>query len=117
STIANISMFKRFLSGIAVIVALTAIGSILAGMLLVVGFFGLYFGLVHHGLDPLIAAVTVSGLALIIVIVLAVWAVIRWYQLREMPRLLYMEQPLIDRAGRLADAFINGLLAVRTRRR
>jgi MFS superfamily sulfate permease-like transporter len=117
STIANISMLKRFLSGIAVVIALTAISSTMAGMLLIAGFYALYLTLIHHGLDPSLAALTVGGGALTIVIVLAIWAVLRWYELRDMPRLLYTEAPLIHRATKLADAFINGLLAERTRRR
>ena len=117
STIANISLLRRFLSGVAVVIALTAISSTIAGMLLIAGFYALYLSLIHHGLDPSLAALTVGGGALIIVIVLAIFAVLRWYELREMPRLLYMETPIISRASKLADAFINGLLAERTRKR
>lgn len=113
STIANISLLKRFLSGIAVVIALTAISSTMMGMLLIAGFYALYLSLVHHGLDPSIAALTVGGGALLIVIVLGIFAVIRWYELRDMPRLLYMEAPIINRAHKLADAFINGLLSER----
>lgn len=117
STIANISLLRRFLSGVAVVIALTAISSTMAGMLLIAGFYALYLSLIHHGLDPTIAAVTIGGVALIIVIVLAVMAVMRWYQLRDMPRLLHVESPLIDQASKLAEAFISGLLTERSPRR
>jgi hypothetical protein len=117
STIASVTLLKRFLSGIAVVIALTAISSTMAGMLLITGFYALYLSLTHHGLDPTIAAITIGSVALIIVIVLAVMAVMRWYQLRDMPRLLHGESPLIDRASKLAAAFINGLLTERPPRR
>lgn len=118
STIANISFLKRFLSGVAVVVALTAVSSTILGMLLVAGLYALYISLVHHGLDPAVAALTASGIALAIVIALAVLAIMRWYQLRDMPRLFdNMEAPIINRVSRLADAFISGLLADRPRRR
>jgi hypothetical protein len=118
SAVANISLLKRFLSGIAVIIALTAVGSTILGMLLIAGLYALYISLIHHGLDPAVAALTASGIALAVVIALATVAIMRWYQLRDMPRLFEgMEAPIIGRVGRLADAFIAGLLAERPRRR
>jgi len=115
STIANVSMIKQFLSGIAVVVAFTAISGTMAGMLLTAGLYALYVSLMHHGLDPVAAAIMVSSLAVIIMAGFGGVALVQWRQLREIPRLFSIEKPIIKRAHRLAEAFIEGLMTERTR--
>jgi hypothetical protein len=114
STLVHASVLKRFLSGVTAVVALTVISSTMAGMIAVVGFYALYLGLVHYGLDYRAAVVTVSGFAVILTAALATLAVLRWRHLREMPRLL--ETPVFGDMGRIAEAFINGLKTGRDRR-
>jgi len=115
STIANISLLKRFLSGVTVVIALTAISSTLAGMLMILGFYGLYLSLLHYGLQPQAAMVTVSGIATLITVALGGLAVLRWRQLRDMPNLM-QESPVINQISKIAHAFVDGLLTDPNRR-
>ncbi len=112
SSIANVSLLKRFLSGITVVLALTAISSTMIGMIAIVGFYGLYVALIHYGLEHSAAVVMVVSLALIVAGTLATMAAIRWRELREMPRII--ESPLLSQVGKLAEAFMNGLTAGRS---
>jgi len=116
STIAHVSMLKRFLSGVTVVIALTAVSSTMAGMILIVALYALYLSLVHHGLDQQTAVLTVTGLAVIATGALAALAVFRWRQLRNMPHLM-PSSPVLGHVSKLADAFVAGLLAERRRNR
>ncbi len=112
STIANVSLLKRFLSGVTTVIALTAISSTMAGMLLLTAIYGLYLGLIHYGLEPVAAVVAMGSLALIITAILAWMAVMRWRELRELPHIM-THGPLMGQVNRIADAFVDGLLSRR----
>ncbi len=116
TTIANVSLVRRFLSGIALVVALTAAGGVMTGIFMAAMLYALYLSLVRHGLDPVIAAVMIGGFALVIIALLGTFAAMRWYQLREIPNLLYPEKPFFARAGKIADAFMNGFIGDRSQR-
>jgi len=111
ATIANVALLKRFLAGVTIVIALTAISSTMVGMLLIMGLYGLYMGLVHYGFDQEAAIITVSALALTVTAVLVALAIMRWRELKEMPDL--MKSPIINEAGKLADAFMDGFLGSR----
>jgi len=115
-TIVNISLLKRFLSCVAAIVAFTAISGTMAGMLLIGALYALDLSLIHHGMTSLGAGLLSCGLAITLVMLFGVLAFMRWQQLRDMPSLLSRETPFIHRAGKLAEAFIDGLMSERTER-
>jgi len=110
SMVASTAILKQFLSGIVVVIALTAVSSTLAGILMMAGLYAFYLGLIRHGLDPTVAALLAVGIAVIVMAGLGIWAMIRWRELKDMPGRLYGEVSLLGRVDRMADAFIDGLL-------
>jgi hypothetical protein len=113
STLANISLLKRFLSGVSTVIALTALCSTMVGMILIVALYALYLALIHHGLEPQAALFTAAGMAVVVMAGLALAAVMRWRELRGMPEMLLQPAPVISKVGEIADAFITGLTTER----
>jgi len=113
STIANATLLRKFLTNVMLVMVLTAISGTMAGMILIAGFYGLYLGLVHYGVDPSTAALSIGGLTLIITIGLASLAVLRFRHLRDIPGVMSLNGPIMSRVGEVADAFIDGLLTGR----
>jgi hypothetical protein len=115
STLANVSMLRRFLTGVTVVIALTAVSSTMAGMIIIVALYGLYLALMHHGLDPQAAVIAVSAFAVIITALLATLAFVRWRQLKDMPHFMNSETSIASQVHQLVDAFVGGLLSGRER--
>jgi hypothetical protein len=115
TTIANASLLKRFLSDMTMVVALTAISGTMVGMILIVGFYGLYLTLMHNGLQEVAAILTVGGIVLVIAATLAGMAYSRWRQLHDLPGNMLEESPIISNLSKLAESFMDGLMAGRGR--
>jgi hypothetical protein len=112
SSVANVALLQRFLEGIIGIIALTIVSAMMAGMLVVSGFYAAYVGLMHYGLDPDAAGVTIILLACIATLSLIGWVVWQLRNLRELPRhaLPHGLPPVMARATDMAQAFIEGFL-------
>jgi len=108
STIANVTLLKRLLSQVIIIVALTAISSLMTGAILIAGFYGLYLALLHYGTDPTAAIFITVGMALALTAAVAGFAVFRWRQMHEASH--ETGGASLGRIGQIADAFIDGLL-------
>jgi hypothetical protein len=115
TTLVNASLLKRFLSDVTMVVALTAISGTMVGMILIVGFYGLYLTLMHNGLQPEAAIFTVGGIVLVIAATLGGMAYSRFRQLRDLPGNMLEETPVIGHLSKLAEAFIDGLMTGRGR--
>lgn len=114
NAIVHVSVLKRFLSVVVMVVALVAISSILAGAMIVAAFYGLYLSLMHYGIDQRIAVFSIAALALLIMGGLSLLAYIRWKQLHAMPD--FEEIPIIGRVSSIADSFIDGYRGRRSHR-
>jgi hypothetical protein len=80
-------------------------------MLLVAGFFLLYFGLVHYGLEPAAALLSVAFLALGVTAGFVTAAALKLQELRSLPfHKINRSVPAISQVGDILHSFINGLL-------
>jgi len=117
STIANVSLLQRFLTDVTAVVALTAVAGTMLGAIVILGFYGLYLGLIAHGLDPQTAFIAVSVLALVVIALVTTIAVMRWRHLRATPHnILSLDTPIVAQVGRLVDSFLAGLMGPETHR-
>ena len=114
STIANAAVFKRFLSRVMITVALAAAAGAMTGMLMLAGFYGVYWALVAYGgLTQLKAGLLVGGMVILATILMAVFAYRRWQQLHDLGSHFDSRDSIMGRVSQLADSFIDGLMAER----
>ena len=108
-TLANIGMMHRFSAGITSIIAFTVLSSLMAGMLLVCGFYGMYLGLVQYGMDSNAALMVIALVMLFLTILLGAMAYLRLQELRDIPtRFMRREPPGFARVGNVVNAFLKG---------
>ena len=100
-------LFKRFLSDIAAIMVLTIITGVMAGALLLGGYYGFMLLLIQHGLDAEAALLTVGGMVAAIAIVSAAFVV---GYIRRLRSALQPLSPLTSGISDIANAFVDGLL-------
>ena len=114
-TVASVAMLKRFLAGLAVVVALTITCALMAAVLISGCFVALYFGLVRAGLSPDMALVSVGLLVLLVTLVSGWLAVLKLRELRELPfhAMDTSNVPSLGRLAGIANSFVEGLLAGR----
>ncbi len=111
STFANVALLRRFLSGVTGVVALVVVSAIMGCVILVAGLAAAYFGLIHYGLDPYAAALTIAVFMLLIMGLLIGLTAVRLRHLRELPyHDMYQELPSLSRVAGITDAFLDGLL-------
>lgn len=104
-------MYKKFLSGVAAVAALTVISGMMIGTLLVGSLYAAYKGFLYSGMDPQAALIVTAGIAIIVTIVLIATTISYLRSLFDVPkRLLQAESPMASQVGGLADAFFDGLL-------
>jgi len=110
SSFANIALLQRFLEGIVGVIALTILSAMMAGMLIMSAFYGLYLGLTRYGLDPDAALVAVVAIGSFLTAALSALTVARLRQLRELP-LRTAPMPTLSRLTNVTHAFIDGFKA------
>jgi len=111
STLASVALLRRFLSGVTSVVALVIVTAIMGCVLLLGALGAAYLGLVHYGLDPYVAALTVAAFMFLVVATLMGFTIIRLRHLRELPyHDLHPEIPNLSRISDIANAFMDGLL-------
>ena len=104
-------MYKKFLSGVAAVAALTVISGMMVGMLLVGLLYAAYKGFIYGGMEPQASLIVTAGIAAIATIILIAMTVHYLRSLFDVPkRLLQAESPMAAQVGGLADAFFDGLL-------
>lgn len=104
-------LFRRVLSGIAIVVTLTIMAGMLAGALLLGALYGLYVVLVHYGLDATGAAFTVAGIAILCIALLASMTLSYARYALDIPRRFReVENDVFSRFSTAVDAFVDGLL-------
>lgn len=106
SSLANIALLQRFLGDIVSIIALTILSAMMTAMLLIGCFYGAYAGLTDYGLNPVVASVTVAGIALLLTALLIGLTVRKLRQLHELPKHLRAGIPPFSRTGTIVHAFL-----------
>jgi hypothetical protein len=101
------AFMQQFFSRITIILGLTVITSIMIVLLMIAGYVGIYFGLVHYGLAPLVSALTTVGFAGLVTGILARATYNRVLQLRTMHTDLF-ESPFVSNFQDLLTAFLEG---------
>jgi large-conductance mechanosensitive channel len=113
SAVVNAASFHRLVSGLTHILALTFIGAWMGSVLLIGGFFAIYFGLVHYGLDPYAAAITVALLMFLMMASILLLVVTRIRHLREVSCRSLQNLPGLSQIANIAEAFMEGWLGAR----
>jgi predicted PurR-regulated permease PerM len=111
SSLANVRLLQRFLSGVASVIALTVVSAILVGLLLASAFVGMFFALEHFGLEPLVAGLLVIAMVLLVVGGCVGLALAKIRELRDLPNnSLNFEVPSIAKFTSAVEAFIDGFV-------
>lgn len=104
-------MFKRLVSGVISVIALTIILSMLVGALMIGGFYAGYLALVHAGFEPHIAGLLTLGIIMFTIIIFILIMVTSVRRLRNIPQVSTTEKPaLIVKANGVVDSFLEGFL-------
>jgi len=110
STVVNVTLLHRFMTGIASIVMLAVVSAFILCAILVGGFTLAFFGLVHYGLDPYAAGITLGILGLVAACAMIVITRARIRFLLELPsNNLSRHGHLLSDVNPIIDAFIEGL--------
>jgi len=118
STLAGLTMLQRFLAGVTGVLALTVVSALMSGLILMGGFITAYFTLVHYGVEPMLAALTVTSATCMVTALLIIFTLIKVRRLKEMSQHhLYRDVPSLAHIGDIASAFIKGLKASPVTRR
>ena len=114
STLASVELIHRFLSGITKIIVLAIVSAFMLCALVISAFIVFYFSLVHYGLDPYVAVITIGAVAVFITTTLVLVTIDQTRQLRDLPHfsLCNFKNDLPD-IGHIIRAFIDGLLSPR----
>ena len=111
ASIAKARLIHRFVGEIASIIITAIATGLMAGALLIGGFYVAYQGLVRNGLEPFAAQVLIAGFGLLTVLVLLALTFARLRSLRSIPgQIVHAEFPFSSRLNNLADSFLDGLL-------
>jgi hypothetical protein len=102
--------FRRFLSGVAIVVGLILITSVLISALLISGFYVAYIMFQHYGWEPQAALALTGFLAVLTTAICVVFTASRLRRLRDMPQQLFHKSTLAHRANETIDAFFDGLM-------
>lgn len=110
-SIAKARLVHRFIGDVARIITLAIATGLVAGALLIGGFFVAYQGFVHYGLEPLPAQIFIGLLALATVLALLLTTSSRLRRLRGIPeQIVHTEFPFSRHLNTLADSFMDGLM-------
>lgn len=101
----------RLISGLIVVMGCVMVIAILISAILIATLIGVYISLIHHGVEPYMAALIVAFLSVLIVIFICVATVLYVYHLRQIPKRFLKRSPLASRAMSTLDAFTDGLMA------
>ncbi len=105
-------MFGRLLSGIAAVVALAILSSILAGVLVVGMIYAAYAALVAHGLEPNAAMMIMAGVIIIMTGLMVNQLFVTIRRIKHIPaQVLVRKNPLAERATKLGFAFVDGFMS------
>lgn len=106
----GIPLFQRLLAGMAAMLILSLIASILTGALVVGGVYFVYNALIVEGLDPQIALAGAGTLLFVLILALVLTTAILARNLRGVvKRIMIAEHPITHRVTSIADAFVEGL--------
>jgi len=111
STLAGVGLIHRFLSDIAGIIILAIVSAFMFCILLAGGISVAYFCLVHYGLDPYAAGITMGIVAFFITISFVTLTVHKLNQLRDLThRSLNPAKLGLFDISNVTHAFIDGFL-------
>lgn len=103
-------MVQRFLSGIAMVIGLAVILGLCAASLIIAGIYGVYRGLIAHGLEPSVALLSVTVLMVLVIVLLIALLRDKIRALREIPgAILQSEAPIVSDIKQTVSAFLDGL--------
>lgn len=104
-------LFQRLLPNIIMVIGLMIIISIIVSALLIGGLVAGYFTLIHYGMEPQAAMITIAISTLLTIVMLVLLTLSCLQRLRQIPQTLLEESPLISRAMETLNAFTDGLMA------
>ena len=84
-TVSGISLTRKFVASLLVMIALTILGTIIASALTMFGLFEFYVMLTRHGLDIDMAALFTSSVALLILGIIVFCVVSKVRQIQSLP--------------------------------
>ncbi len=111
SALASVGLLHRFLSNIVTIVILSIVSGFMLSVLITGGFYLAYLGLVHYGLDPCVAGITVGIMIFLVTAALVIFVIARLRQMRDLMHSSSHSHgaDLLD-MGNVVIAFIEGFL-------
>ncbi len=105
-------MFQRLLSGIAAVVALSILSSILAGVVMVGLIYAAFMGLVDHGLEPAAAMMILGAVIVVATAIMVNQIFVSIRKIKNIPsQVLTRQNPIAQRATKVGYAFIDGFLS------
>ena len=112
-TIADVTpMFHRLLVGIAAIVVLSILSSLLAGVLMLGLIYAAFTALVNHGLEPEAAMMIIGAVIVILTAFMVNQIFVSIKKIKHIPaQVLPKQNPLADRATKAGYAFIDGFMS------
>ncbi len=102
-------LIEHLAAGAAKVVALVIITSMLAGATLIGLFYAMYLTALHFGVEPYMAVLSVSLVALAISVAFGIAAITCAMRLRDMPKRLLADHSLTHQVRDAAHGFIDGL--------
>jgi hypothetical protein len=110
STFASVSLLHRFLSRLAIVLALTIISALMAGVLLIGMFYGLFCLLTAYGLTHATSLILVGMLVFILTAALVLVTLQQLRQIKSLqPSPFKQTFPSLSYIGSIAEAFMQGL--------
>ena len=115
SAFANAGILQRLIVDVTKLMALTIITAIMGCTLLIGLFTGIYYSLIHFGLEPFAAAATLIGFMFLLTLLLIAFTVTRLRQMRSVHFVqLHRDIPGLSRIVGIGEAFIDGFLCHKT---
>jgi hypothetical protein len=111
ASIAKARLLQRFVHDMASVITLSIATGLMAGALLIGGFYIAYQGLVRYGLEPLAAQILLAGAAFIALMIMLNMMRACFRRIKSIPgQLIQPEFPLPDKLNNIADSFLDGLM-------
>jgi hypothetical protein len=106
---AGTSLYRKFLSGVAVVICMMIVTGMIAGALLLGAFYGVYQGFMYYGMESTPALIATFGLGAMVFAILVMLTLNHLRSLVSIPQMLVRdENPIASRATDMVQAFIDG---------
>jgi len=113
---AGIPLIERLLAGMAAVLVLSLVASLLLGAWIMGLFYGLYALLLHYNVAEPLAVLSTGIVSLLFIIGMFTAAIAYARQLRSYPKqIISHEMPVTYRANTIANAFVDGLMGSKSK--